>query len=259
MILSHPTPFRLQQAGFTLVEMAIVMLIVALLLGGLAPTLSSQMDQKNLNETRKQLDEIQQALVGYAVVNGRLPCPATLISKGAESFASGGTPPHSANDGVCSNFYAGFVPAATLGLQGANDSGLIVDAWGNPIRYAVTLWNYTFTKSDGMRTTGLANISPASFSFLLVCASATGITTSPPSCGTGGTSLTSTPGVPAIVFSTGKNGGQAGGTNVDELANIAGTRVFISHGFIQDGFDDLVAWVSPNILLNRMVMAGKLP
>ncbi|HUW25479.1 MAG TPA: prepilin-type N-terminal cleavage/methylation domain-containing protein [Gallionella sp.] len=64
------------QPGFTLVEMAIVLAIVGLLLGGLIPTLSAQMESQRINETRKQLDEIQQALMGFAIINGRLPCPA---------------------------------------------------------------------------------------------------------------------------------------------------------------------------------------
>lgn len=44
--------------GFSLVEMAIVLLIVALLLGGLLPTLSSQVDQQRRGEARKQMDEL---------------------------------------------------------------------------------------------------------------------------------------------------------------------------------------------------------
>jgi len=245
--------------GFTLVEMAIVMLIVALLLGGLVPTLSSQIDQRHVSETRKQLDEIQQALIGFAIINGRLPCPASSTSNGVESFASGGAPAN----GNCSNFYDGFVPAATLGLP-AGSNGL-TDAWGNHIHYAVTTWNSTnppvinvFTAAGGMSAVGIANLNPGSLSYLLVCSTAAGITVSPPTCGGTGTSLTSSPGVPVVVFSTGKNGGQAG-VSADETANLNGTRVFISHDFVQNGFDDIVVWISSNTLINRMVAAGKLP
>ena len=85
-------------AGFTLVEMAVVLLIMALLLGGLLPTLSSRVEQQRLGEVRKQLDEIEQAAIGYALINGRLPCPASSSSNGAESFASGGN----ATNGNCS-------------------------------------------------------------------------------------------------------------------------------------------------------------
>ena len=156
MITTPTVPAKMQhQNGFTLVEMAIVMLIVALLLGGLVPTLSSQIDQRHASETNKQLDEIKEALIGYAIINGRLPCPASITptnSYGAEYPAGGGN---------CSNFYDGFVPAATLGLSGTNSSGLVVDSWGNPIRYAVTKWSgNTFTTTNGMSGAGISNLFP---------------------------------------------------------------------------------------------------
>jgi prepilin-type N-terminal cleavage/methylation domain-containing protein len=257
MQMKYPNPYRLINAGFTLIEMAMVLMIVALLLGGLLPTISSQVEQRNVTETRKQLDEIQQALIGYAVINDRLPCPADpTAGTGVESFASG----HSAADGVCSNFYNGYVPATTLGLSGTNNSGYIVDAWGNPIHYAVTLWNNVYTKTKGLSSTGISNLpDSSSTSYLLVCSTSTGIITSPPSCGSTATPLTSNPGVPVIVFSTGKNGGQGGTTSPDETENLAGKRIFINHDFVQNGFDDIMIWMSPNVLINRMVTAGKLP
>jgi prepilin-type N-terminal cleavage/methylation domain-containing protein len=250
---------RKQQPGFTLVEMAMVMLIIGLLLGGLIPTLSVQMEAQRINETSKQLEEIQQALVGFAIANGRLPCPASSSSNGEESPVGGGN---------CTNFYDGFVPAATLGITSVDSLGLVKDAWSNPIRYAVTSWSKTttptvnnvFTSDTGMRSATMENIATANQ--LNVCASATGITGS--DCGTPANKLTDK--VPALVFSTGKNGGY-GGTGLDEAANLNGNRVFVSHTPTPDRtdtteneeFDDLMLWVSPNILFNRMVAAGKLP
>lgn len=248
-----PYACRFHQAGFTLVEIAIVLLIVALLLRGLLATLSGQIDQRRVSETSKQLDEIKEALIGYAIVNGRLPCPATTSSNGTESPVSGVN---------CTIFYNGYVPASTLGLAGTDSSGFAVDSWGNRIRYAVTSWSSTspavnnvFTTTNGMSTVGISNLSPN----LLVCSTATGITSS--SCTTG-TSLT-TNGVPAVIYSTGKNGGY-GGTGIDESANLDGNRTFVSHtpapsSDPNGAFDDLVVWLSPNTLLNRMVAAGKLP
>lgn len=68
---NHITPNSYRQAphrdGFTLVEMAIVLLIVTLLLTGLVPTISSQIEQRQRNETRKQLDDIRDALLGFVV------------------------------------------------------------------------------------------------------------------------------------------------------------------------------------------------
>lgn len=240
-------------SGFTLVELAVVLLIVTILLGGLVPTISSQMEQRQINQTRKQLDEIQQALIGFAIVNERLPCPATTVSNGQED------PP--IPTGTCTvpltNLNGGFIPAATLGLSPTNSQGLLVDAWNNPIRYAVTSsYANAFTTAG---PTGMKSIwsSPVSLD-LQVCSTSTGI--SPTACAYP-TSLSST-GVPVVIFSAGKNGGSVA-TNPDEAANIhagatAGYKTFVSHDPTPT-YDDLVVWISPNTLFNRMVAAGKLP
>ncbi len=241
--------------GFTLVEMAVVLLIVAILFGGLLPTLSSRVEQQRLGEVRNQLNEIEQAVIGYALINGRLPCPASSSSNGAESFAAGG----SAANGNCSNFDNGYAPAATLGLVTAD--GYAVDPWGNRIRYALTKSNgNAFTSTNGMNMTGMSSLAPD----LLVCATATGISAT--SCASGA-ALTASPGVPLVIYSTGRNGSY-GGTGADETANpntnsSNNDRVFVSHapatGTAANGeFDDIVIWLSPNILYYRMVAAGKL-
>lgn len=243
-----------KQQGFTLVEMAMVMLIIGLLLAGLVPTVSSQMEQRQTSDTRKQIDEIQQSLIGFAIANGRFPCPATSASNGEESPVGGGS---------CTNFYDGYVPAATLGINPVDsNTKLVVDAWNNPIRYAVASNTVsgvpnTFTSINGMQSATMNNIANANL--LNVCASATGITGS--DCGSTTNKLTDK--VPALVFSTGKNGGY-GGTGLDEAANLNGNRVFVSHtptpSTATNGeFDDHMIWLSPNILFNRMVAAGKLP
>jgi prepilin-type N-terminal cleavage/methylation domain-containing protein len=237
--------------GFTLIEIAVVLMIVTLLLVGLLPTISSQVQQQRETQTLKQLDDIQQALIGFAVRYGRLPCPASSSSNGVESPSTGGN---------CNNFYNGFVPAATLGISPTDSNGYAIDSWGNPIHYVVTSWSSStpsfsnvFTSANGMNTVGISNLSPN----LLVCSTATGI--SGTACAAG-TSLT-TNGVPAIIFSTGKNGA-AGGAGSDENANLDNNRTFVSHVPTSSGtnvFDDLMIWISPNTLLNRMVAAGKLP
>lgn len=244
--------------GFTLLETAIVLFIVALLLGGLLPALSSRVEQQRISEVRKQLDEIQQAVIGYAIANERLPCPASSGSNGAESFATGGN----AANGNCSNFYDGYAPSATLGLANADSQGYAVDPWGNRIHYAVTSWNAnTYTKTHGMSTAGMSILAPN----LLVCSTSSGISAT--ACASG-TALTASPGVPVVIYSTGNNG-SLGGTGSDEAANPNSNssnndRVFVSHtpsssSAANGEFDDIVSWLSPNILYNRMVEAGKLP
>ena len=71
--------------GFTLIEIAIVLVVIGLLLSGgllgIAPVLQSS----RVTETNSKLDLIENALILYALRNSCLPCPATgnLLSSNA--------------------------------------------------------------------------------------------------------------------------------------------------------------------------------
>ncbi len=254
--------------GFTLIEMAIVLLVVTLLLGGLLVPLSTQLEQRKTSETQKLLQDAKEALIGFAISNGRLPCPASATSNGQESFASGGD----STNGTCSNFFDGFLPAATLGLTPVDSSGYAIDGWGltqNRIRYAVAkttvnLITYPFTQTDGMKNASMSEIGKSATNLLYVCASAP--TGSSANCGT---ATTLTDKAVFVIYSVGKNAA-TGGTGSDETVNpnpnSTGTanadRFFVSHepsSAAGNEFDDIVDWLSPNILFNRMVAAGRLP
>lgn len=247
------------QAGFTLVEMAMVLVIIGLLLGGLLAPLSTQMEQDKRNKTMDMLEEVKEAMLGFAMANDRLPCPAVPNSAGVEAPPGGGT---------CTARY-GFVPAVTLGLAGpTNLDGLLVDTWGNPIRYGVTttLSTWAFTTTNSI-TFGLVPD-------LVVCDTVSG---SNNSCSAGNTLASN---IPAVLYSMGKDGAArptsneqrengeartAGGVNgplgIRYWVNSNGDRVFANAGYRDDAgneFDDLVTWISPNILYNRMVKAGAL-
>ena len=64
-----------QLKGFTLIEMAVVLVILALLLGGLLLPLSAQLDQKNYTDAKRQLESSMEAVMGYSLSNKHLPCP----------------------------------------------------------------------------------------------------------------------------------------------------------------------------------------
>lgn len=261
------------QTGFTLIEMALALLIMGLVVGGGLNLMSSQMESQKLKETQSILEEAKTVLIGFAVAKRRLPCPASATSLGQESFCTNAAPAACGAalvspaampaHGRCSNPYNGFLPAAALGLSPTDEQGYATDAWGiapNRIRYAVTEANASaFTQVDGMKTVTMAVLTPN----LYVCTSATGITAT--TCGTA-TALTST--APAVIYSLGKNA-PLGGTGTDETANsnpnsANNDPVFVSHtpmplGAANGEFDDIVIWLSPNILYNRMVQAGQLP
>ncbi len=72
------------QPGFTLAELAIVLVIVGFLLGGIMAMFSSQTDTRKWNDTQSRLEAARDAILGFAIANGRLPCPANSTSAGAE-------------------------------------------------------------------------------------------------------------------------------------------------------------------------------
>lgn len=241
---------RQRESGFSLAELAIVLVIVTLLTGGLFVSLGTQQDISNAKETEKRLAEIREALIGFALANGRLPCPAAPPP-------AGGTESPQAT-GACTNaLQSGYLPASLLGTAPADAQGYALDAWNNPIRYAIfpnviagtaNAFSTPGTmKSLGIQTIALESVSPSPHArtFLFVCSSVTGISNS--DCGSA-TKITD--GAIAIVYSTGKNG-------TDETRGGADDIVFVSEQ--SPTADDLATWLSPNVLFNRMIAAGRLP
>lgn len=56
-----------QARGFTLIELAIVLVIITILIGGLAMPLSAQIQARRIAETNRTLEEAREALMGYAM------------------------------------------------------------------------------------------------------------------------------------------------------------------------------------------------
>lgn len=251
-----------KMGGFTLVEMAVVLVIIALLLGGLIVPFNMQIEQRQYTQTNKVLEDAKEALLGFAMTNGRLPCPATAASNGIESPVGGG---------ACTNNYNGFLPAATLGLNPVDGNGYALDGFGgvpvNRIRYAVTasLGN-AFTTANGLKNAGVSNIGGATL--IYVCDTTPG--GAPPylNCGAAISLSTKTA---FLVYSAGKNAGTTGGLGNDEVVNpnpidsVTGNDpVFVSHtptsaAAANGEFDDILLWVSSSTLVSKMVSAGQLP
>lgn len=235
-----------RETGFTLTELTIVLVIVTLLVGGMLLPLSAQRDLRDIADTQKRLSDINEALLGFAAANGRLPCPAAPETTGVESPEGGGD---------CTNDWNGFLPAITLGIGPTDAQGYAIDAWNNRLRYAVTTANASaFTTGNEIRNSWAAGLSPN----LRVCSTSKNISNP-------GTSNAECPAADrltnsavAVIISAGKNGAALPGSN-DELANwpTSNDRVFVNAA--SPGFDDIVAWISPNILFNRMIAAGRLP
>jgi prepilin-type N-terminal cleavage/methylation domain-containing protein len=237
--------------GFTLIEMAVAVFIIALLLGSILVPLTTQVEQRQISDAQKAIEEIKEALAGFAIANGYLPCPDKTTAPGAGT-ANDGLEDVTAATGICVGA-EGNVPWATLGVASA-------DPWGNRFRYRV---DPDFSQRAPAAVFALS--APAD---LEVCTAAT--------CAAG-TRLTSTTvgnGAAAVVLSHGKNGRGAinsltnaanpAATTADELENTNGDLRFVSRPPSQTTsalgeFDDIVSWLSRYTLLNRMVAAGKLP
>ncbi|HEY6528194.1 MAG TPA: type II secretion system protein [Cellvibrionaceae bacterium] len=219
---------RRASAGFTLIEMAIVMVILGALLGGLLVPLASQREINQQKATNQLLQELRQALIGYAVMNKKLPCPASATSNGAEVRVAGN---------ACSSG-SGFVPYTLLGVQGAVLNGVLVDAWQAPFRYSLTsagTWAYA-------KAITITAPVPTNFT---VCSS----TPCP-----GATTLAQD--LIAVLISTGPDGANVPATtSPHQLINLAGGPTFITHEPIATAgseFDDQLVWIAPATLVYEL-------
>lgn len=227
--------------------MLILITVVAL---GAATLLINVLSKSNrdLIRERKTLVNMataKDALIGFAMSNGRLPRPATSATNGVER------PTPCTSEESCS----GFLPWVTLGVERA-------DSWGKLLRYSVTP---IFTVAPIMRTaavptkTVLGRSTSGDISY----------TSGNPNC-----SL-STPCVPAIIYSNGKDNfgtstagidlSNASRTNIDEAANNVASVNFMRRAANPDPsvpggeFDDLLTWIPIDMLYKRMAAAKVLP
>lgn len=271
-----PHRSRYRAAGFSLVELAVVMAIVGILLGSLMYMLSAQIEQRNFEDTRRRIEQARELILAFAITNGRLPCPARSAATTVPATVAGDEVVTTATGcigdavtdyygGISGGVTLGLLPARAIGYQQVDSSGFAVDAWGNRIRYAVA--NLTtpsatcptphFVSTTNLKTNGIT----CQPSDLLVCKSATGITST--DCGSAANQIMTQNLVVAIIFSTGKNGA-TGGTGLDEAANQNGNRVFVYHtptpSTAANGeFDDQFTWITVGELYGRLIAAGQLP
>jgi type II secretory pathway pseudopilin PulG len=266
-----------RSSGFTLVELAVVFTIVALLLASLMYTLSAQIDQRNIEETRRRLEQARELVLSFAVVNGRIPCPARSADTATPATVAGDEVRTAATGCIAdtvTDYYGGtnagvtlgLLPARAIGLSQVDPAGFAIDAWGNRIRYAVanliTNCSGSSTTPHFVNATNLkANGITCQPNDLLICKSATGITST--TCGGASNQIMSQSLVVAIIFSTGKNGA-TGGTGLDEAANLNGDRVFVFHppapsDNANGEFDDQFTWITAGELYGKLISAGLLP
>lgn len=145
MMQRPPSYRRRLAAGFTLIEIAIVMVVIGLLLSGGLLAFAPNIEKARISRTNASLDRIEQALRTYAIRYGCLPCPANgsiptgttdfgrALNDGGTAYAAG-----CAGAGVTCQITTppdGTVPWVTLGLSEED----IVDGWENRISYYLSV------------------------------------------------------------------------------------------------------------------------
>jgi len=240
------------QRGFTLIELAIVLVIIGVLVGSFLGTLGARIDTTKRAETQEDLEVIKTALLGYAFSSAPggpyLPCPCTTDCDIDTANPQAGLENRNAG-GTCAND-RGNLPWGTLGLRPS-------DAWSSLYEY----WVDSKVAADG----GAFNLNESGSGKIR--------TRSPDG--------TVTPlladNVVAVVFTHGKN---AYGSlsvdgvprpaipagNVDEAENNDADSEFVSRtptpaGATTPGgeFDDIVFWISAYELKARLVEIKLLP
>ncbi|ENO89217.1 type II secretion system protein [Thauera linaloolentis] len=216
------------QAGFTLAELAVVLVILTLLSGSLLVPLGSRMEARDRQTTIERLRDIQQALTGFAIIHGRLPCPSIEADPAQPGYGQEAPPP-------CDTAVEGILPWRTLGMPATDAWGgerlQAGDGWGGHWRYRVdrSFSDHLITP-ERMPADGLQ----------IYAHDGRRITTSDSQA-------------VALVFSAGANRG-ADGRN----ASYSATHPEYQAGEPTAGFDDLLVWIGRPLLIARLAQAGRL-
>ncbi|MEA3139366.1 MAG: hypothetical protein QOK23_1535 [Gammaproteobacteria bacterium] len=271
--------------GFTLIEVAICMVILGLVLTGLVVSLSQQLQQRRLMDTRTTLKDANDALLAFVTANARLPCPALVGGNGLESMVPGFA-------GRCTAA-AGLLPAITLGLPNLDANGLLNDGWADgssfdnagvknyprAIRYSVAQLAAVAAQRDELTTASLGGPGPTHTRALVgtaltggnglfVCRSRGGMGAGLNRCGTPANSLALN--VVAVIWSQGPTGNDTLGNSLDENQNAGElTGVGIARAFVMRDptgsaaaagrFDDVVSWVSWGAVADKLMVAWQVP
>ncbi len=149
---SHPS-VSIQQSGFTLIEMAVVIVIAGIIISIMATVMPSLIRSSKIKQGRAVLEKVNYEIQGFITASGRLP------------FADSGT---SGVEDSSTPTYFGNLPYVTLGLTSGDD------AWGNRIKYGV-YEDLTATDSVSLGTAlGTSCVEPADIGKLHIIRSSDG-------------------------------------------------------------------------------------
>ncbi len=253
------------ERGFTIVEVAIAVMILAIILGYSVAMFPVQQELKQYRHAEAEMDEIIEQLVAFAQVNGRLPCPDTSTNNELPANTIDGLEDQLNDPFDGCEAYFGFLPARTLGIVGKyNAAGTLIDPWGQGYGYAVSDFDFgngnpDLVTANGIRDEGISNVDPD----LFICDGNDNAPAMDTDCtSVSGTEVLGTFGeVAAVIISPGKDFAATSNIqaeNLDDLHDGTNDKVYIFSGR-RDDYDDIVKWVPTNLLISRMIAAEQLP
>jgi prepilin-type N-terminal cleavage/methylation domain-containing protein len=250
------------EKGFSLLEVAIVIVIIGIVMAGFVLPMLGQikirdqlLELQKYKETKRTLEEIKQALLGYVATNKYFPCPDFDVTQD-------GLGGDQSNCNTAATAMEGYVPWVDLGLTKGTD------AWGNPIRYRVH-HNYAYfldSTYSPAKNLDISTINPdvtANPALRIKDHTEKAISSSTSS------------NIAIVLLSCGKNGKPDSTTNESnnrtgnqDCLNIANPAT-TSNFYIQDtrdysklseiptDFDDVLTWISKYQVINALNNAGK--
>jgi prepilin-type N-terminal cleavage/methylation domain-containing protein len=244
------------QRGFTLAEMAIVLLIIGILLASGLGALSGQLATQRHSESKRLLEQANQALLGFALANNHLPCPAdpALANTDANAGQQERQAAGNANAYRCVRSY-GDLPWRELGLPE-------LDAWGRRLKYAVVTSptggtaSYAGDFAGSNPTAGTACGLPTNKPCITLQSSANlTIRSATRRDGAAVTSRILVNNAAAVIFSEGEQGALG---STDENENRNGDINYRSDTPDAE-LDDLISWLPHTTLKYQLVSAKRLP
>lgn len=148
--------------GFSLVELAIVLLVLGILARSALRPLSEIIEHRNDRTAAAQIEVVRQQVIAHVVAQGVLPCPLPLslglLNQGEASNRISGSesrPFDVIHQQTVNSFELaqrlkpecheaqGLVPARTLSLLGTvNTTGALLDPWSRPYQLAVSFTDH---------------------------------------------------------------------------------------------------------------------
>ena len=132
-LLSRVNFNKTSPSGFTLIEMAVVMMISGIIIATMITLLPTFVKSDKIKENRTRMTKYDNALQGYIITHFRLPL-ADIDGDGFEE------------DGTADEDAFGYLPYRTLGLHSGDD------AWGHPVRYVPQEWTGDTDDDDYLAT-----------------------------------------------------------------------------------------------------------